>query len=241
MGHHDLPRLPGRQYLAMGVDDLDDDVFGRDVHTSPRTGVGDEARIAATIAIGHGTCKYPFDLLALVIIEPLRGNEGHADAQVIHGLSLTVCMAGDMGQGRGIPEQHARANTADGAHEFIQFRLRHLEGRQQMGTQHTVTPIADTVLAAQFNGGTPDHHLGIADIHVPPAGGAPLGGHIMAHPILADEEDQGFTAGTAGIEACQTTGLCGSEFFLVRTDQRFVQERQLAQVIESLDIRAVQP
>jgi hypothetical protein len=63
--------------------------------------VGDEAGVAPAVAVGHGAAEDTLDGGALLVVQPLGGDEGHADAQVVHALAARLGMAGDVAQAEG--------------------------------------------------------------------------------------------------------------------------------------------
>ena len=93
MGHDDLARLAGRQHVALRVDDLDDDVLGRDVHAALGTLVGDEAGVASAVAVRDAAAERARDRLPLVVVEALGRHERDLDAEVVEPLSPTLGVA----------------------------------------------------------------------------------------------------------------------------------------------------
>src|SRR5471030_912046 len=236
VGDDDLAGCAGRQRLAGRVEDLDDDVLGRDMHAAVRALVGDEAGVAAAVAVGHGAAERGGDLFALLVVEALGGDERDPDAEIVHAPAAGLRMARNVGQRRRIAEQHARPADADALDIIVQPGRRHLERRQQRCAHHAVAQRAQAVLRAQLDGRAPDHDLGVADVDLPPAGGAPLGGDIMADAFLADVEDQRLAAGAAGVEAGQAARVGGAHSVAVLADQRLVEQRQAAQVVERAQV-----
>ena len=226
----DLASLPGRHRGALGVHDLDHHVFGREVHAPVRAFVGDEAGVTGTVAVGHRAAEGAVDVLPLFVVEAFTGDESHADAQVVHALTARLRVPGNMAERAGIAEQHLWAAGADGLQEAVQLGIAHLERGQQLRAHEAVTPGAHAVLAAQFDGRAPNHDFGVADVHAPPAGGAPLGGHVMADALFADEENQRLAAAAPGIEASQGARLRVLHGLRVGTDGGLVQQRQGLQV-----------
>ena len=150
--HDDLAGFARRQHAAVAVDDLDDDVLGGEVHAAARALVGDEAGIASAVAVGDAAAEDAGDGLALVVVQPLAGDEGDADAEVVHALAARFGVAGDVAERAGVAEQHLRPPAPDGGDEAVELGLAHLERGQQLGAQQLVAPGADAILAAQFDG-----------------------------------------------------------------------------------------
>ena len=99
-----------------------------------------------------------------------------------------------------------------------------------MGAHDPVTNLANLVLGGQFDRAAPDHNFPVADIDVPPAGGAPFGGYIVTDPFIADEENQWFSGGPAGVEARKVLRLFGLEAFQIAADDRLGQEGDTLQI-----------
>ena len=222
------PASPGGNDAAFAVDDLDDDVLAADVHAAVGALVGDEAGIAAAVAVGDAAAEGGRDQFPLVVVEPFRGDEGDVDAEVVQPLAGGPGMARDVRQCRRIAEQHARPESADLADEAIELGRRHLEGRQQFRPQQFVANQADPILRAQLDRRAPDDDLRIADIDAPPTGRAPLGGHVVADALEAHVEDQWLAAGAAGVVALERPGDFRLE--VVVANQRLGQQRQALQI-----------
>ena len=59
--------------------------------------MGDEAGIAAAVAVGDRTSEYAGDIIPLMIVKPFRGDKGYLDAEVVHDLATFLRMLGDQG------------------------------------------------------------------------------------------------------------------------------------------------
>lgn len=95
VGDDDFAGLALGYRPAILVDDFDDDVLGRQVHAALRALVGDEAGIAATVAVGDLAAEDAGDVVALVIVEALRGDERDLDAEIVHRLAAFFGMTRD--------------------------------------------------------------------------------------------------------------------------------------------------
>ncbi|OPZ03852.1 MAG: hypothetical protein BWZ09_02197 [Alphaproteobacteria bacterium ADurb.BinA305] len=240
MGDDDLARLPGRQHPALAIDDLDNEVLGSEVHAALRALVGDEAGVAGAVAVGDRAAEDTLDGLALVVVEALGGAERHLDAEVVHANPAPFGVQADMGQRRRVAEDHLRAARADAGDEAVQLRGGHLEGGQQLGTEQPIPQCAHPVLRAELDRRAPHDNLGIADVDAPPARRAPLGGDVVAHTPVADEEDERLAARAAGVEASQSDRVVGLQGFGIGADLRLAQEGQALQLGQAGDRRGVE-
>ena len=106
-------------------------------------------------------------------------------------------MVGQLGQAGRVAKQHQRAAALQARHIAVEPGRRDPKGRQQVAAQQAIAQAAQTVLRAQLDRTAPQHQLGVADVHPPPARGTPLGGHIVALAALADPEHQRLARGAA--------------------------------------------
>ena len=202
MRHDDFARLAQPASLVHRADDLDDDVLGAHVHAASGALVRDEAGVATAVAVGHLAAERAGNLLALVVVQALRRDERDDDAEIVQAHAPRFAWRGDMGERGGIAEQHlAAASRRMVGDELIELGLRHLERRQQRRAQEPVAQRAQPVLRAELDRRAPDDDFGIADIHAPPARGAPLGRDVVADAVAADVEDQRLAARAAGVVA----------------------------------------
>ena len=201
------PGVPSGDRPTVAVDHLDDDVLGGDVHAARRAFVRDEAGVAAAVAVGHAAAEHARDRRALVVVQPLRRDERHPDAEVVHRDAALVGMARDVAPA----PTDSRTACAAACAEWLR-RIR----RAWRPTFRTpaaarcaaaVAPLAQAVLRAELDRRAPDHDLRVADVDAPPARRAPLGGHVVADALLADEEDQRLAGRAAGVEAREPAGL----------------------------------
>src|SRR5450631_2767761 len=146
----------------------------------------DETRVASSVPIGDPTPEDPLDDGSLIVVQALRGHERYPNPNLVHRDALRRCMLGNTRQCRRVAEQHPGAGATDNLNVRFELRLRHLEGWQQPGTKQAVASATRPVLRAELDRRAPDDNLGIADIDVPPASRAPLGGDVVADPLLAN-------------------------------------------------------
>ena len=83
MGDDDLAGNAFRLHVSLRIDDFHDNILGSDVHAAARAFVGNEARVAATVAVGNRASKSRRNRLALMIVQTLGGAEHDLDAQRI--------------------------------------------------------------------------------------------------------------------------------------------------------------
>ena len=139
-------------------------------------------------------------------------------------------MARDQRQARWVAEQHRRARGTDPGDEVVQIGGRHFECRQQVAAQQCVAEPAHTVLRTELDRAAPDHQFGIADVDTPPAGGAPLGRHVVALARQTGVEDQRLTRRSAGVVARQRTMIGGFHRLGMGADLGLAQHRQPRQI-----------
>ncbi|WP_432377737.1 hypothetical protein [Duganella sp. P38] len=144
----------------------------------------------------------------------------------------SCAVARDVRQRRRIAEQHARPARADLRQVAVQPFGRHGKGRQQFCAHQLVTDGAHAVLRAQLDRRTPHHDFRIADVHAPPARGAPLGGNVVAHALPAQLENQRLAAGAARVEARQADGVVCLHALTLLADDALVQQRQARQDVK---------
>jgi hypothetical protein len=113
------------------------------------------------------------------------------------------------------------------------FPARHFEGRQELAPQQSVAPTSKAILRSEFDRATPDDQFAVTDVDIPPAGGTPLGRHVVRLPPLAHEEDQGFTGRTAGVVAGQRTMAVGLQALGIAADVVLGEQGQRRQVSEA--------
>ena len=101
-----------------------------------------------------------------------------------------------------------------------------------MGAHHPVTNLANLVLGGQFDRAAPDDNFPVADIDIPPAGGTPFGGNIVADSFIANEENQWFSGGAAGVEAGKVLRFFGLEAFQIAADDRFGEKGDSLQIVQ---------
>jgi hypothetical protein len=232
MRDHDLARLAVGHRRAAGADDLDHHVLGADVHAALRALVRDKAGVAAPVTIRHPAAERLADQLALVVVEHFRGDEDHANAEVVQPLPASRGVRGDPGEGRWISEHHARPPGPDFGHETVEVGRRHVERGQERGTQQTITQQAHPILRAQLDRRAPQHDLGVADVHTPPAGRAPFRRDVVARASFADVKHQGLAAGSSGIVATQRGRIVGLERVGVGAYQGLGQQRQAGKIAQ---------
>ena len=152
VGHHNLARHTHRLHLPAVAHYFHHDIVGRDVHTTGRAFVGNEARVAPAIAIGHFAAEHLADGRTLVIVEALGRHECDPDSEVAHIDAALLGMPRDMAQRRRVTKQHSGLDGANGRDELVELGLGHLERRQQPCAQHLVAPVFDAVLFAKLDG-----------------------------------------------------------------------------------------
>ncbi len=197
--------------------------------------MGDETGVPATIPVRHAAAKNFLDMLPLVVVEPLGCHESDLNAQCVQADTPLSRPLRDQRQGRGIAEQHAGSVGANGGDKPVEVVSGHLKGGQQARAKQPVANQAHPVLGPQFNRRAPDHDLPVANVHAPPTGGAPFGGHVVTHPLLAQVENQRLAARAAGIETRQFPRVDSLEPVGVGAYLRLVHERQSAQVRQGAD------
>src|SRR5690606_7280989 len=71
MRHDDFTGLPVWKWMALRIEDLDNDIFSSNMHAACRTFVGDKTCITSSITVRYRAAKSITDLSALIVIEPL--------------------------------------------------------------------------------------------------------------------------------------------------------------------------
>ena len=193
MRHRDFTRLARCRGCAAGIKGFNDDVLGRDVHAAGFALMGDKAGVPSAVAVGNRAAKHGANRVPLMRIEILRGHKGHLDTQVVQTNPAALRVPRDMGNRIGVAENHAWPGPSNRPKVAIQVGVVHVESGQQGAAHELVTQLAQAVLGAEFDRRAPHHQFGISNVDAEPACCAPLGRHIVADALSANEEGQRFT------------------------------------------------
>ena len=118
MCDYNFPGLSWRQGSTIGSDNLNDDIFGADVHSSLGALVGNEASVSTTVSIGYRAVKNRFDPFPLMVVKPLRGHKRNFDTQIIQRDTVLFCILGNQIIDRGVAEKHFGLNLANFIDKF---------------------------------------------------------------------------------------------------------------------------
>src|SRR4051812_14572232 len=113
LGYYHLPRLTWLNYLSFRVNNLDDDVFRRYMHSAGRALMRDKTSITPPIAIGDWTIEHLPNDVPLVRISSFRRNKSHLNTEIIHSQPKLARALRHQRKRRWVTKQHSGSKSPD--------------------------------------------------------------------------------------------------------------------------------
>ena len=198
-GHDCFAGFAGRDWIALCIEDFEDDAFAHQQHLAVRGFVGGETNVAAAEFIGGGNAESFFDQFALVRIKRFAGGTYHLERGQPEPDAAFPRVCRQQSQATGVAVNAFGLESANGVDVGIHIGCRHVESIQHQLVEQPVPQRLDMAGFVQLDRRAPEIDFPVTHLDAPPAPCAYAPGGIRGLAQASIVKDQRLAAGTASI------------------------------------------